>query len=107
MIKGLFVDWDVVASVGIDIVCLQVVPIDEAISFVMNVLIAIVLEALSIEIFSKGCIRKVSRLLSEILMIIFHILLTLRLYRLRRFRAFWTFRMISCRISLGMLLRRV
>jgi hypothetical protein len=56
MIKSLLVKRHVLTCVWIDIESFQIVSIDETIYFIMSIIASIILEALSIEILSEGCI---------------------------------------------------
>ncbi len=54
MVEGLLIQRHVLASMRIDVMCFQVVVIDETISFVGDVLMPVILETLAIEVFTKG-----------------------------------------------------
>lgn len=54
MVEGLLIQRHVLASMRIDVMRLQVVVIDETISFVGDVLMPIILKTLAIEVFTKG-----------------------------------------------------
>lgn len=58
----------------IDIVSLQVVSIDKAISLMMDVLVAIVLKALAVEILAEGSVGEISRLVFQLFVILLHLL---------------------------------
>ncbi len=60
MIKGLLIIRQVVSCMGVDVISLEIVAIDEAISLLVDVLISIVLKALSVEVLPKCCIGEVS-----------------------------------------------
>lgn len=54
MVEGLLIQRHVLASMRIDVMCLQVVVIDETISLVGDVVVTVILETLAIEVFTKG-----------------------------------------------------
>lgn len=58
----------------IDIVSLQVISIDKAISLVMYVLISVVLKALTVEVLAEGSVGKIARLVFELFVILLHLL---------------------------------
>lgn len=59
MVKGLLVRRHVLPGMRIDIVGFQIISIDETISLVMYVLIAVVLKALAVEVLAKGSVGKI------------------------------------------------
>lgn len=71
MIKCLLVVGHVVASMRIDIVSFEVVSIDEAILFLVHVLVAVVLKALPVKVFPKSSVRQITRLVFQVFVQIF------------------------------------
>ena len=66
MVKCLPTVGHIVPSMRIDIVSFEVVSIDEAILFLMHVLIAVVLKALPVEVFAKSSVRQIPRLVFQV-----------------------------------------
>ena len=56
MIEGFLIIGHVVSCMGVDIVSFEIVSVYETIFLLMDVLIAVVLKALSIKVFSKTSI---------------------------------------------------
>ena len=54
MIEGLLVQRHVLACMRVDVVCLEVVVIDETISFMGDILVPVILKTLTIEVFPKS-----------------------------------------------------
>lgn len=74
-IEGFFIDWDVLTCMRIDVVSLHIVAINKAIIFVLGVISTVIFKALPIEILSEGSVRKISRLVPQIFMVLLHLFL--------------------------------
>ena len=59
VVEGLLVEREVVASVRVDVVCFEVVAVDDAVGLAANIVPPVVLEALSVEVLSEGSVRQV------------------------------------------------
>lgn len=75
MIEGLLIAGKIMSCMWVDIVGLQVIAIDEPISLVMHVLIAVVLKTLPIEVFPKGSVGQIPRLILHVFVMIFYLFL--------------------------------
>jgi hypothetical protein len=60
MIEGLLIIGQVVSCMWVDIVGLEIVSVDEAVSLLVDVLVSVVLEALPVEVFPECRVGEVA-----------------------------------------------
>lgn len=87
MIIRLFINWPILSSMRINVVCFHIIAINDPIAYCMCVLSAIVFKDLSVKMLSEGSIREIARCLMQLAVIIAYLLLCLGWFRFwRQFR---------------------
>lgn len=80
VVKCFFIEGHILACMRVYVESLHVISIDNTIGLTCSVVSTVVLETLTIEIFSKGCIWEISRLISHVFVKLFDLFVSVRLF---------------------------